>query len=61
MCESGCVSVCAAGSSGARVIDTESSEEEEEGGGAKWRSYSNTLSNVLDLGGLRGGREESGP
>lgn len=33
--------------------DTESSEEWE----AKWRSYSNTVSDVLDTRGLGGGRE----
>lgn len=49
----------AAGSFGARDIDIESSEE----GEAKWRSYSNTVSDVLDtrvLGQSReGGRNRS--
>lgn len=37
--------MCAARSFGARDIDIESSEE----GEAKWRSYSNTVSHVLDM------------
>lgn len=48
-----CVCVEAAGSCGARDIDIKSLEE----GEAKWRSYSNTVSNVLDTRGLGGGRE----
>lgn len=43
----------AARSFGARDIDIESSEEEE----AKWRSYSNTVSHVLDTRELGGGRK----
>ena len=44
MCGSVCVCVAAAGSFGARDIDSESSEE----GEAKWRSDRSTVSDVLD-------------